>query len=133
MNDHNPYSPPAAECDTSPSTSRAPKRRRMLGLRHLCANVLLFVFYSGVGMLYNWVDVRVPSVSDPSPVLVLVGYVAVSAYPVTCVVNWRLTCSSSSLLRFVVGVVVGLAAIAIGFVPYCVLVIEHRLWIGGSL
>lgn len=99
---------------------------------HIIANTTLFVGYCIVAMLFDLLYVSQGQPHDS--LLAAVGALLMwSSIPVACFVNWSLLAIDRPKMRVLVGVFLGLLALAVGFVPYCLLMLNFHMWLGGTL
>lgn len=101
-------------------------------MKFVVANVVLFVAYTGLGMIGTWTYVR--GGQDPDSILRTVSALGQStALPVACIVNWWLCRLRNEVWRICAGIGLGLLACAIAFVPYFLIGLKFHLAIGGTL
>jgi uncharacterized membrane protein len=101
-------------------------------MRHVIANLLLFIAYCGSLMLLDWNYVRRGQPHD-SMLEPLVAAFLWTSLPLACFVNWKLLSIANPKNRLVMGIVLGLAAFVVGYVLCALIGIYFHLWIGGTL
>lgn len=101
-------------------------------MRHLIANLLLFIAYCGAGMLLDWAYVM--RGQPYGSWLEQLGNVFLwTSLPIACFVNWKLLSIVNPKRRMIAGLLLGLTVFAISLVPYCLIGLYFHLWIGGTL
>jgi hypothetical protein len=132
----NPHEPSRDNFAIGDVDRRAPARSRIIGVRHVLANVILFVAYLVGVCLVDWLDIVCsPHNAFIQDLLSLLGpLIALSTFPVVCGVNWMLTSYPHHPLgRAIIGCLLGLIAIASLFWPFVTLYLDFHTMIGGSL
>lgn len=125
----NPWQQPLVGVQTPQLDPSGPSAR--VDLRHLWANVVLFVLYSTGGMLLTYLDVQRGMRTPDFPLGWIGALFFPSAIPLTLWVNWRITPNQRN--RVLVSGFVALVALAVAFIPFCLLMVNFRLAVGGTL
>jgi Na+-driven multidrug efflux pump len=102
-------------------------------MRFVVANLVLFIIYCTGICAFDWMYVRLGQPHDEVLFLTVEPLLIWSAVPVTCAVNTWLVQAATSFRRVLIGTMVALLAIAVAFVPLCLLLVHFHVWIGGSL
>lgn len=101
-------------------------------MRHVIANLLLFIAYCGVAMLLDLAYVKRCQPQDS--LLEPLGAAFIwTSLPLAFFVNWNLLSIANPKIRLAMGIVVAMTAFAIGFIPWCLIFLYFHLWIGGTL
>lgn len=101
-------------------------------MRFLLANLAIFAFYVGNGMLGTYLDIRA---GQPHDSILFAVYAALqwTALPVAIVVNCRMLRFQDSWRGWVYGTLLGAVIFGLAFPVYGLIVLWFHLALGGTL
>lgn len=103
-------------------------------MKHVAANCLLLACYGGLFLIGDWLYVRGGQTHEQSLAESILGLLlSTSVVPIACFLNWKLLHVEGTFVRLVLGILLGLTALAIGFLPFVWILIHFHIMIGGSL
>ncbi len=105
-------------------------------MRYFAANVGLFVAFTGIAMVGDYLDVRArfhPSVLLDYAIRPLLILVMWSVIPVSCWMNWHFLDKQEPRKRLILGIGLGLLFCVLAFIPYVLIILKFHTSIGGTL